>query len=564
MPVSGHEMKQILTLTGLASIPSTAVVLDEDFPQQTLQTAITLAKDLQTDLAELIHASCSEGSKDYAKGSEQTTKESKSMHIPSEDYAKAIVSALQLGCTAKWTGMCFASAITESDPCITRAKLTSLEHGGFTAYDGTYVTQKVRQCAHASCVHDNGSSYTGTFVGGRMCGLGTIKHADGTSYTGTFLDNRPHGGGEMKDSDGNITYSGGFCHGRPYGQGCQRVGCGFLRGRWLQGELTCMNAEIEIPNNETSTWLCYKGNSVAGNMHGHGLLKSYDMKKNHCKGTVLWQYDGSFKNNRQHGLGVYHNGKRCVIGLWQDGTLVLQLHSMQKDRAYASVDEYLKEWLKDNVSSKWNSVERATQTINGEHHFNTNLEGEYMESCSNTQHTEIPILSLCTLSSLPRRETSIKSNASIQLLPKVLPSASVFIMEGNVLPVDSCDAPLQVLMQDASGVCVYTVRCSNCTESRHVRVYSECDTYLCLVCDECNKKIHSTKKTNAIEPLSTPKLQMLYCKLCGAIGQRSKSALFRMDLGETHMHRMHNVVITMGAGVGGGQCSGQDVLPSSV
>eukprot|EP00961_Rhodomonas_salina_P007022 95130-Rhodomonas_salina.3 len=549
MPVSGHEMKQILTLTGLASIPSSAVVLDEDFPQQTLQTAIILAKDLQTDLVELMNASCSAESKDNTEKSEQIARDSKSTHIPSEDYAKvfmwqAIMCALQLGCTAKWTGMCFAAAITESDPSVTRAKLTSLEHGGFVGYDGTYVTQKVRQCARASCVHDNGSSYTGTFVGGRMCGLGTIRHADGTSYSGTFLDNRPHGGGEMKDSDGNITYSGGFCHGRPYGQGCQRVGDGFLRGRWLQGELTCTNAEIEIPNNVNGTWLCYRGNSVAGNMHGHGLLKSYDMKKTNCKGTVLWQYDGSFKNNRQHGLGVYHKGQRCVIGLWQDGMLVLQLHSMQTERAHASVDECLKEWLKDNLSSKWNSVERATQTMDGEGG------GVGVQSnCSGTQHTEIPILSLCTLASLPRRETSIKSTASIQLLPKVLPSANVFIMEGNVLPVDTCDAPLQVLVQDAKDICVYTVRCSNCTQSKHVRVHRECDTYLCLVCNECNEKMHGAK------------VQMLYCKLCGATVQRSKSALFRMDVGETHMLRMHNVVAM---GEADSHCSGRVVLPSSV
>lgn len=88
MPVSGHEMKQILTLTGLASIPSSAVVLDEDFPQQTLQTAIILAKDLQTDLVELMNASCSAESKDNTEKSEQIARDSKSTHIPSEDYAK--------------------------------------------------------------------------------------------------------------------------------------------------------------------------------------------------------------------------------------------------------------------------------------------------------------------------------------------------------------------------------------------------------------------------------------------------------------------------------------------
>ena len=51
-------------------------------------------------------------------------------------------------------------------------------------------------------VLENGDTYSGDMVKGKMDGTGTLKYADGSIYTGEFSNSKRHGNGVYKDYTG--------------------------------------------------------------------------------------------------------------------------------------------------------------------------------------------------------------------------------------------------------------------------------------------------------------------------------------------------------------------------
>jgi hypothetical protein len=123
-------------------------------------------------------------------------------------------------------------------------------------------------------------SYDGTWVEGRMEGIGQYLFEDGGVYDGEFERNRPHGRGISRYPLGQI-YNGDWQNGQYYGSGKYTT----LDGVEYNGGFVCGrrhgHGTLSFPSG-----LIYEGDFFDGKPHGRGRMTSK---------LTGWAYDGNFE-----------------------------------------------------------------------------------------------------------------------------------------------------------------------------------------------------------------------------------------------------------------------------
>ena len=164
---------------------------------------------------------------------------------------------------------------------------------GFT-YEGNFVQGKLHGYGilETSC----GDKYEGNFQGGRFSGAGKLENKDGSRYCGKFvlgLKNDDHATLTYPDQS---TYEGSFRSDKRNGHGIliSSKGKTIYKGKWV-GDKFCGAGEWNTPMNER-----YLGAFEEGYPSGKGILY-------HTNGSV---YTGEFRNGKKEGMGktVYADG----------------------------------------------------------------------------------------------------------------------------------------------------------------------------------------------------------------------------------------------------------------
>lgn len=153
--------------------------------------------------------------------------------------------------------------------------------------------------------YEDGSSYSGEWLAGRMHGAGILTAADGEVYEGTFVEGRRSGSGILKKPDGS-SYEGQWKDDVYHGEGKYKSPKGNLyEGVWTYGILN----EGRL---ETEDWT-YEGEFKAMSPDGTGITEYED-------GRV---YAGHWHKGYKQGLGrlTYPDGK-MDFGFWDQGSLV--------------------------------------------------------------------------------------------------------------------------------------------------------------------------------------------------------------------------------------------------
>ncbi|CAE7910443.1 PIP5K9 [Symbiodinium necroappetens] len=177
-------------------------------------------------------------------------------------------------------------------------------HADGSKYEGQW--QDDKQHGQGTEMWPDGAKYTGSYVHGNKSGPGHFAWADGSSYQGEFLNNDIHGAGIYKWSDGR-KFDGQWARNRMHG---------FGQFSWVDGR-------------------SYEGQYVSDQKDGEGAFghlcrASSDGLTATCLHLVAFdgaglqnvsrQYDGQWKNGKQHGIGIYctaRGDKRR--GEWEEG-----------------------------------------------------------------------------------------------------------------------------------------------------------------------------------------------------------------------------------------------------
>eukprot|EP00929_Paragymnodinium_shiwhaense_P095696 TRINITY_DN5694_c0_g1_i1.p1 TRINITY_DN5694_c0_g1~~TRINITY_DN5694_c0_g1_i1.p1 ORF type:complete len:812 (+),score=178.31 TRINITY_DN5694_c0_g1_i1:156-2591(+) len=223
---------------------------------------------------------------------------------------------------------------------------------------------------------DDGWTYTGRWLHGRMNGEGRVVLPDGVCYAGEWQDGTRAGVGRLSWPDGSW-YEGQFRDNRIEGRGRKVLPDGsWFEGHFHDGELTGTgtfhwadgnefeglwhNSEIVGPGchrlpdettiigvfedrgasgEGTKKWASgctYTGRLLRNHIHQHGVLKwpdgrtyvgGFHGETMHGEGTLTWsdrdglcRYKGRFENNAFHGPGILEwSNKARYVGQFQDG-----------------------------------------------------------------------------------------------------------------------------------------------------------------------------------------------------------------------------------------------------
>lgn len=160
---------------------------------------------------------------------------------------------------------------------------------------------------------------------------------------------------------------------------------------------------------------------------------------------------------------------------------------------------------------------------------------------------EFPIFvySLCTLTSMPRKESTFSSNLTVSSLCSAFPTTSLFFVNGNPIHSEHLmdwtnDAlektTLGTLVSESTPI-IHIVKCPKCIQSKHVTTLPIDTPYDGKNCYDFTL-LHCTKCTDE-------NTTCLYCTHCAtakkAESSGSSSVLFNVDNGRKHMHRMHGI-----------------------
>lgn len=169
------------------------------------------------------------------------------------------------------------------------------------------------------------ASYTGQFINGIRDGLGEASFANGATYKGQFSGNQRHGYGTQQQT-GKVMYQG------PWEQDQLAEGMvtiiystGHLYSGQAKGGIRQGQGILVEPNGEH--WkLLYEGEWKKDKMHGHGMLNLLDgvyegqfvAGERDGEGIFKYRYpkpgigdmhersyDGPWKQDQQHGVGIY-------------------------------------------------------------------------------------------------------------------------------------------------------------------------------------------------------------------------------------------------------------------
>ena len=154
-------------------------------------------------------------------------------------------------------------------------------------------------------VFEDGSSYSGEWLAGRMHGAGIYKSADGEVYEGAFVEGRRRGQGLLMRADGS-SYEGLWMDDLYHGEGRYVSPKGNIyEGVWRFGNLK----EGRL---KTEEWT-YDGELKEMSPDGVGVTEYKD-------GRI---YAGNWSKGHKQGLGrlMYQDGK-MDFGFWDQGSLV--------------------------------------------------------------------------------------------------------------------------------------------------------------------------------------------------------------------------------------------------
>lgn len=190
---------------------------------------------------------------------------------------------------------------------------------GFT-FSGSLVDGRIE--GRCQIMFADGSSYSGSILGGRFSGEGSYTSADGWLYNGKFdeglaIDGAYHftngetvrlsrDGGADALTSANWTYTGGF---GDLGQNGSGVFV-FSDGSVYTGGFAGGFAEGEGSYTDASGRLVYEGGFSGGLFEGIGVYHSPDG----------WTYAGGFKNGLFDGPGVITDNAQEITGVWEEGT----------------------------------------------------------------------------------------------------------------------------------------------------------------------------------------------------------------------------------------------------
>lgn len=476
-------------------------------------------------------------------------------------YTQAVLQGLRAGCTQKLAGGLLADILFSQDEGERAKLLQCLEAGGYESFLGAKVNG-IRDCAYGECVMPNKVVCKGAWIAGKMYGRGDLQHGEAAGYKGYFAESRPHGKGVMYGAGGRVDYKGMFQFGMPHGQGTRyNKNKGFSRGQWVFGELTCANGECEEVWGDTVQ--CYAGDLVKGAKHGAGVLSIYERVNGTTKGGLLSCHRGGFVDDLKSGVGVQtttaksSEGAGVVLGVWWKGLLLFTL---------STTDDPLSEYWTCDLDALLNDASRAfkqnaaaprecmrqsaeaacqTTEVSGETEPAAAPPAEEVLAAEPPPHP-IEIYSVCTLSSIPRKEGVTLDSYPIHALPNIVPGGAVFFVNGSQIPIPSRVTTTgaakkkkrekSLLIRDVlyGHKKIFVVRCAVCTEL-------------------CNMQSASNGAHAAFEIIECAAVGCLnrsysciYCRICGQDEGRAGASLFRVDAGLKHMQAVHGIDIQAG------------------
>lgn len=258
--------------------------------------------------------------------------------------------------------------------------------------------------------------------------------------------------------------------------------------------------------------------------HGRGCLEVCDGAED----ILVSVFDGSFARNVRDGVGLLATCSGATLGIWHNDLLCITIGKVPeltatayKQQREVSKEELLWRWLQ-RIASR-SLVHSATQT------------GDIAPKprpCVMVQ-----VYSLCTLTSIPRREFTITSTENVGSLRTLAGGATVFFLGAFCIPshynykYDIDAVPLDSLLPPGAvdtgpvGLCFF--RCPLCTQPGGVTMPTD-GGHPHFDVIEC--------KTCAPRPTSC-----VYCKICAAAPNMASNALFRLDKGLKHMQTVHGL-----------------------
>lgn len=159
-------------------------------------------------------------------------------------------------------------------------------------------------------VHENGDTYTGTFLHGQRSGYGCLHYANGDQYQGEFLYNKRQGHGRMIYSNGN-RYVGTFDRGYRHGRGV----LSFADGSVYDGEFN-YGYQSGFGRHYLTNGDCYEGEFLRDMWHGKGALRRGGLSSTNSSEEVL---RGEFSRGQFQGPSSNHsNGEQMLASADND------------------------------------------------------------------------------------------------------------------------------------------------------------------------------------------------------------------------------------------------------
>jgi hypothetical protein len=250
------------------------------------------------------------------------------------------------------------------------------------------------------------------------------------------------------------------------------------------------------------------------------------------KGEWISTYKGFFHEDRRHGIGMYtcKSGKKnhSYLGIWSCGKLWLIIKHLKQDVVRCcSLQQIMSQCQPSSADLAFlkSTTEHDTQT-------------DDQAILPATLPKKIFVYSLCTLSSIPRKEFSVLSTQSTNVLSTQVKNTNLFFINGKtILPSGEENSPsfAQLFPENEvhDTIIIHFIRCPVCGKSADMRVREKKkpqETSIeSLCCSSLSCEIQNT--------------QCIYCKICAKNPHESCLPLYRFESGVKHMLSAHNIIV---------------------
>lgn len=527
-------IERICALAEIKAPPDGAPLHKEEIPIETLKMATTLTASEGLDVAPFL----------------KRQKEQKCR------FLTAMLSGMQQGISPVLLGNMVIRALVEPIPEKSQTLLQQCAQGGYQSFDGESSTSKIplRECEEGKCVLFDGKIYTGPFIGGRMYGRGVIKSPNGDKcFEGYFFENRPHGKGVMYAERGVVEYDGHFSFGKAHGKGTQYDRHRTATGEWVMGRLIDKNGRVSIQGKNGDT-ISYEGGVVDGEYQGSGTLRHTN-----SNGNTVAEYTGGFETNKYHGLGILSNQQSHVIGIWVHGALTITIKRLNASDERPNLNAISKNPTKhlgiqphtpiletERNETSTHSVAVQTNPVRVDIIHNNVSEAaihDLMQNELSLPRDGIPatppkkytvgVYNLCTLTSMPRRESIFNSVDMFEQLSSAFPHTRVFFTNGRQFHPGTYIGTHQIgnLVSEEQPF-LYTVKCPKCVKSYDVEITHQCEEYITLRCAKCENDGVSKEITRS-----------LYCCICAKQEKKPGFSLYKLQNGTKHMCGVHGMTL---------------------